>query len=70
MKFALKQGLFCKLIVGYKNENYRSNKEVNNKKIVKNLKTDNSKNISRNFSGALEGSVGSVQFQIVTCSSI
>ena len=28
-------------------------------------KNDNSKNISRNFSGAVEGSVGSVQFQIV-----
>ena len=30
-----------------------------------NLKNDNSKNISKNFSGALVGSVGSVQFQIL-----
>ena len=30
-----------------------------------NLKSDNSKNISRNFSGAVAGSVGSVHFQIV-----
>ena len=31
---------------------------------------DNSKNISRNFSGAVAGSVGSVQFHIVPCSSL
>ena len=30
-----------------------------------NLKNDNSKNISKNFSGAVVGSVGSVQFQTV-----
>ena len=30
-----------------------------------NLKNDNGKNISRNFSGAVAGSVGSAQFQIV-----
>ena len=30
----------------------------------------NSKNISRNFSGAVVGSVGSVQFQIAPCSSL
>jgi len=36
---------------------------------IKKIKNDNSKNISRNFSGAVEGSVGSVQFQIVLCSS-
>ena len=35
-----------------------------------NLKNDNSKNVSRNFSGAVAGSVGSVQFQIVPCSSL
>ena len=35
-----------------------------------NLKSDNSKNISRNFSGAVEGSVGSVQFWMVSCSSL
>ena len=34
------------------------------------LKNDNIKNISKNFSGALEGSVGSVQFQIVPCSTL
>ena len=34
-------------------------------KIEKNLKMVNSKNISRNFSGAVVGSVGSVQFRIV-----
>ena len=36
-------------------------------KNLKNLRRDNSKNISRNFSGAVGGSVGSVQFQIVSC---
>ena len=40
------------------------------KNIFFNLKDDNSKNISRNFSGAVVGSVGSVQFQIVPCSSL
>ena len=34
-------------------------------KKLKTKKNDNSKNISRNFSGAVEGSVGSVKFQIV-----
>ena len=34
-----------------------------------NLKNDNSKNISRNFSGAFVGSVVSVQFQIVLVSA-
>ena len=37
---------------------------------IKNLKNDNSKNISTNFSGAVVGSVGSVQFQIVPCSKL
>ena len=37
---------------------------------IKNLKNDNNKNISRNFSGAVEGSARSVQFQIVPCSSL
>ena len=37
------------------------------KKRKKNL-SDNSKNTSRNFSGAVAGSVGSVHFQIVPCS--
>ena len=36
----------------------------------KKRKNDNSKNISSNFSGAVAGSVGSVQFQIVPCSSL
>ena len=43
------------------------------KGVIKNLKilkNDNSKNISRNFSGAVVGSVGSVQFQTVPCSSL
>ena len=43
------------------------------KGVIKNLKilkSDNSKNISRKFSGAVGGSVGSVQFQIVPCSSL
>ena len=32
---------------------------------LKNFKNDNSKNISRHFSGAIVVSVGSIQFQIV-----
>ena len=40
------------------------------KKQLKNLKNANSKNISMNFSGAVVGSVGSVQFQKVPCSSL
>ena len=44
------------------------------KVVMKQLKikmiNGNSKNIFRNFSGAVEGSVGSVQFQIVPCSSL
>ena len=32
---------------------------------LKTKKNDNSKNISRNFSGAVVDSVGSIQFQIV-----
>ena len=35
-------------------------------KIKKKLKNDNSKNISRTFSGGVVNSVGSVHFQIVT----
>ena len=38
-------------------------------KFLKNL-NDNSKNISRNFSGAVVGSVGLVQFQIVPRSGL
>ena len=34
-------------------------------KIIFNLKNDNSKNISRTFSGAVLDSVGSIHFQIV-----
>ena len=43
------------------------------KEVIKNfkiLKNDNSKNRSRNFSGAVVGFVGSVQFHIVPCSSL
>ena len=36
----------------------------------KKIESENSKNTSRNFSGAVVGSVGSVQFQIVPCSSL
>ena len=40
-------------------------------KNIKNLKKiDNSKTISRNFSGAVVGSVWSVQCQIVPCPSL
>ena len=39
-------------------------------KTLKKLKTDNSKSTSRNLSGAVVGSVGSVQFQIVPCFSL
>ena len=38
-------------------------KDLNFKK----MKSDNSKYISRNFSGAVVGNVGSVQCQIVPC---
>ena len=34
----------------------------------KNSKNDNSKYISRNLSGAVAGSVGSIQYQLVPCS--
>ena len=37
---------------------------------IKRLKSNNSKYISRNFSGAVEGIVGSVQFHIIPCSSL
>ena len=36
---------------------------------IKKFKNINSKNISRNFSGAVAGSVRSVQFHIVPCFS-
>ena len=39
-------------------------------KKLKKLKSENSKNISGNFSGAVVGSVGSVQFQMAPCSSL
>ena len=35
-----------------------------------NLKNDNSKNISRTFSGVVAGSVGSVHFRIVSWSGL
>ena len=37
---------------------------------IKKIKSDNSKNISRNFSRAVVDSVGSIQFPIVPCSSL
>ena len=40
------------------------------KENFKNYKNYNSKNMSRNFSGAVAGSVVSVQFHIVPCSSL
>ena len=45
-------------------------KEVIKNLKVKKIKNGNSINISRNFSEAVKGSVGSVQFQIVPCSSL
>ena len=43
---------------------------IKNLNLKKKLKSDNSKNISRNFTGSVVGSVASVQFQIVPCSSL
>ena len=43
---------------------------IDDLKKEKKKQNDDSKNISRNFSGAVVGSVGSVQFQIVPCSSL
>ena len=40
------------------------------KNLIKKIKNDNSKNISRTFSGAVLDSVGSVHFQIVPWSSL
>ena len=52
----------------------RSNRGVIDFKKRKEKKTflikKNSKNIFRNFSGAIVGSAGSVQFQIAPCSSL
>ena len=48
-------------------EDLKKKKKIKKKNTLKN---DNSKNISKNFSGALVGSVGSLQFQIVPCSSL
>ena len=68
MKFALKiESFFCKVIVGYKMKIKGLIEDLKFKKIFLN---DNSKNIAKNFSGAVVGSVGSVQFQIVPCSSL
>ena len=67
MKFALKIGslFFCKVIVGYKMKIKGVIEDLKLKKIFLNLKNDNSKNISRTFSGVVVGSVGSVHFWIV-----
>ena len=43
---------------------------IKNLIFFKKLKSDNIKNIARTFSGAVLGSVGSVQFQIVPCFSL
>ena len=43
---------------------------IKNLIFFKKLKSDNIKNIARTFSGAVLGSVGSVQFQIVPCSTL
>jgi len=69
MKFALKIGsLFCNVIVVYKIKIKGVIKNLNSKK--KNCFNENSKNISRNFSGAAVGNDGSVPFQIVPYSSL
>ena len=44
--------------------------DLKNNKIFFNLKNDNSKNISRTFSGGVVDSVGSVHFQIVPWSGL
>ena len=44
-------------------------KDLKFKKTLKFFFNDNRKNISRNFSGAVEGSVGSIHFQIARCSA-
>ena len=43
---------------------------IKNLIFLKKLKSDNSKNISRNFSGAVVGSAGSVQCLTVPCSGL
>ena len=60
MKFALKNRVFffCKVIKGVL-------EDLIIKKIFFNLTNDNSKNISRTFSGVVVDSVGSIHFQIV-----
>ena len=51
--------------MGYKDENWGVVEDFKKKGFL--IKKINSKNISRNFSGAVVGSVGSVQFQIAPC---
>ena len=72
MDFALKNMVFFgKIIVGYKNENQRSNRGLKIVKILKEKKEcANSKNISKTFSGGVVGSVGSVHFWIVSWSGL
>ena len=58
IRFVLNNSVFfCKIILGYK----MKIKGVIQDLIFFNLKTDNGKNISRNFSGVVD-SVGSVHF--------
>ena len=66
MKFDLKMPFFFGKVMVIKMKNKAAIKDLK----IKKSKNDNSKNTSRNFSGAVEGCVGSVQFQIVPCSSL
>ena len=67
MKFALKIGSF--FLQGNSRLKMKIKEVIEDLKFKKKL-NDNSKNISRTLSGAVAGSVGSVQFQIVSCSSL
>ena len=55
---------FCKVIVGYKNEIKGVIGDLKINCFFFNLMNDNSKNISRTFSGVVVDSVGSVHFHI------
>ena len=64
MKFDLKRGsFFGKVIVGYKMKIKGVLENLKNFFLI--LKNYSSKKISRNFSGAVADSVGSIHFQIV-----
>ena len=75
MKFTLKIGsFFWHGYSGLKKLKLRSNRgaieDFKKKKKKFNLKNHNSKNISKNFSEAVAGSLDLVQFQIVSFSSL